>query len=398
MDVQTHDKTIIRTTATLAQWTTVIGLCCVAMSAYGQTPPATPGEAFNEILNSQCTQANVLPSLVPLCVEYASDDGRPDAGADVGGQNNLGTLGGQNQTAGRADKSGPIFQAPTWSVFGSVNIGNRQRSTTRLEDGYEGDVIGAAMGVDKSISDKLVAGIVLGQFQFDADFDLGVGSMETETRSAALFLTYNHSDTSTASLYFGRDSIDLENVRNINVVSGTKQASSNTEGSQNVAGINVYFHWPLDAWVVGADLSIDYVDAKIDGFDETSTLGNTTYLLSYPDQDIESLTLSTGIEVAYNASMSWGVLVPRLRLAYMRETENEAREVKSSFAVLTDSDKEAVSFIVTTDAADKNFFAASLGASAVLTGDWQLFLDATTFTGNSLLSSWVINVGINKSF
>lgn len=115
--------------------------------------------------------------------------------------------------------------------------------------------------------------------------------------------------------------------------------------------------------------------------------------MSYPDQDIESLTLSAGFEVAYSASLSWGVLVPRARIAYLRETENESRDVTGSLIIAPD-----VSFTTTTDELDRNYFAASLGVSAVLAGDWNLFADTTTFAGNGLLDSWVISLGVHKQF
>jgi uncharacterized protein YhjY with autotransporter beta-barrel domain len=372
-----------------ARRTPILVLLLAGTTAYAQ---ATPGDNFNAALEDACSGSSG-PALVGICDEFRQDGGSDGPNGGVGGQNNFDTLAAQNQTTADREERGRIFEAPTWSVFGSVDVGSRQRSTTALEQGYDGDVVGASIGADKSFTDTVSAGLVFSRFRFDANFDLAAGSIETETNSFALYLTYAHGESSTISAYIGRDSIDLESVRNIQVPSGPKQAASRTGASQNVAGINFYFDWPRDAWLFGADLSVDYVDARIDAFQEVPTMGDTNYLVNYPDQNIESLTLSTGFEVAYNASLSWGVLVPRARISYVHETENESRGIVGSLVAAPD-----VSFTTTTDDADDDFFVGSMGTSAVLADGWNLFADASAFAGNSVFDSWVISLGVHKQF
>ena len=142
---------------------TALALNIFAASAYGQ---ATPGENFNAQLEEACFNTQI-PGRTGICNEFRTDGGADGPNGGVGGQNNFDTLGAQNQTIAADKERATMFQAPTWSVFGAVNIGNRQRSTTRLENGYDGDVIGGSFGIDKALSEKFVAGLVLGQYRFD---------------------------------------------------------------------------------------------------------------------------------------------------------------------------------------------------------------------------------------
>lgn len=361
---------------------------------------ASPGDNFNDLMNSFC--GTPPPELINLCSEFGGDSGSAGPGG-AGGDNNLGVVGAQTQTSktsatqlqeGIKERLDEQRDSKIeLGLFVTLKNGEINRKETELENGYNADDQGVLIGVDHLFTDIFVAGAVLNYTKTDADFDDGSGTLKTNGLSATVFASYAASKNTYVDGYIGYGKLDFDNVRNIFNTIVPKQASSTTEGSQTLAGVNVHFGWPRGAWLFGSDIKIDYLKTEIDPYTEYSSKGNTDYLFTYPKQDIVSLPIAFGFNAAYNSPQTWGVFIPYIQLFYVHETENESRDITTGLAVAPN-----YTFITTTDLPDKDYWRSSFGASAVLPNDLQLFAELDLLTGNSFMDAWWINAGLRKQF
>lgn len=371
-------------------------LLVTALSLHGGYVSAqSPGDEFNNLLVNICI-GFPPPELAALCAEFSGDGGSGGPGGGVGGSNNLGTLDAQNQTAiregieSRLKEQRKTKKDNQLGAFVTLESGNRERKATELENGYDSDDSALLVGLDYRVSSKLLGGAIFTFAQFESEFDASAGELETRGVSATLFTSYTYSEHAFVDAYLGFGTLEYENTRNILVTTQPKRASSETDGTQTLFGVNAHFGWPRGPWAFGFDIKIDYVNTEIDNYAET---GNTNYLLIYPDQDLTSLTTSFGFDVAYSKSFSWGVLVPNFQILYVHEAEDEAREVITGLKISPTN-----TFITRTDEPDKDYVITNLGASATLPRNFQLFGEFSLLSNHEFLDSWALNVGLRKQF
>ncbi len=357
------------------------------------------GDNFNNLTNSFCGAPPTL-ELQNLCDEIASDSG--SAGPDgTGGDNNLGVVAVQSESA----KNAAISQRDSietrlnkqksinFGLFATLKKGAMDRKTTFVENGFDAKNQSLFFGIDHLYSDWLVLGAALNFIENKVIFNNGAGNTDSSGLSATVFAAYTVADNVSISGYYGRGKINYDNNRNVVNTGNTKQASSSTNAEQTIFGINISVDWPRGEWRYGSSLKIDSVQTEIAAYTESSSKIATNYLFSYPKQKTESLTIGFGVNASYNLSQSWGVLIPGVQLYYVRETENESRNITTGLAVAP-----GYSFITTTDVPDKDFFVNSFTLSSVMENELQLFSEFSFITGNSYLDAWWLNFGLRKNF
>ncbi|HEY5759911.1 MAG TPA: autotransporter outer membrane beta-barrel domain-containing protein, partial [Steroidobacter sp.] len=152
--------------------------------------------------------------------------------------------------------------------------------------------------------------------------------------------------------------------RNITYVDGNGlvnvDARGDTDGMTYSAGLSSGYDFLLGGFTLSPNLGFFYIDATIDGFTEQGAGGLN---LIYDEQTFQSFTGNLGFRVTYAWNLSWGVLLPHLRVDYVREFKTDA----DVFGVRFAADPNATSappILVETDNPDESYWRLATGLSA----------------------------------
>ncbi len=113
-------------------------------------------------------------------------------------------------------------------------------------------------------------------------------------------------------------------------------AAGDTKGLTLSGGLSAGYDFLLGGLTVSPNLGFFYIDATIDGFTESGAGGLN---LIYDEQKFKSLTGNLGLRLTYAWNLPWGVLLPHLRIDYVREFEDDV----DVFGVRFASDPNATS-------------------------------------------------------
>ncbi len=265
-----------------------------------------------------------------------------------------------------ADEAGSLFgdKLGIWAR-GNYSIGKKDRSAA--SPAFEADQWSLMGGIDYRLSERSVIGGSFAYGQSGIDFNpSGEGSLDTTSWAASLY----GSVYAARSFYF--DAIvnfatsDYDARRNITYVDGTglvvADAQGTTDGLTLSGGISAGYDFLLGGLTISPSLGFFYIDATIDGFTESGAAGLD---LIYDEQKFSSLTGNLGLRTTYALNTSWGVLLPHVRIDYVREFEDDV----DVFGVRFAADPNANStppILVETDNPDRSYWRLAAGFSAQL--------------------------------
>jgi uncharacterized protein YhjY with autotransporter beta-barrel domain len=263
-----------------------------------------------------------------------------------------------------ADEPGGLL-SDKWGMWarGNYSFGEKDRNSSSPSfDAKQWAMVG---GLDYRFNDKLVGGVSLAYGQSSIEFNpRDEGGLDTDTWAASLY----GSAYAARNLYF--DAIvniakaDYGADRNITYVDGTGlvnvDARGDTDGMTYSAGLSGGYDFLLGGLTLSPNLGFFYIDATIDGFSEQGAGGLN---LIYDEQTFQSFTGNLGFRVTYAWNLSWGVLLPHLRVDYVREFKTDA----DVFGVRFAADPNANStppILVETDNPDESYWRLATGLSA----------------------------------
>ena len=274
-----------------------------------------------------------------------------------------------------------------WGGFLNYGFGHGNKLSTPLEDAFDFDGSELTIGLDYRFDNNVVVGGILGLTRQDIDFDESAsaisvvdGVMESEGESLLLF-AMSQGERVTLSGSIGLQSLDYLVSRDIKYPSFNPDTESiyqnalsepTSESLFATFGFGYAFTWDK----VGLEpfLNIEYIDSTIDAFSEQRSLnqlGDPTatrrFDLAVSEQKIESLKTSVGFRFQYVFTPRWGVFVPFLSAAAIREHEDTSRTITAGYAALKDV-LGTSTFVVPTDAPDESYVTASAGFSLILRG------------------------------
>ena len=273
-------------------------------------------------------------------------------------------------TATGEDRATPSG-APRWGLFVNGRISLGDRPTTARETGFDFETLGLTAGVDYRLSDRVVIGGALGYLDTDTDLDRDGGRLDANGTSLSAYASYSRdSFYLDGVLSYGRNEYDL--IRNIDLPQPFRgqqrfTALGSPDGSQLSASLGAGYDAQIKSFTLGGFGSLSWVDSTIDGYLERDA---GPFNLVVAEQDVESLLSEAGIELAYAASRSWGVLRPTLRLAYLHEFEDDARLIRALFA----EDVTANEFAIPTEEPDRDYFNLTAGLTATLARGRTVYL------------------------
>lgn len=271
-------------------------------------------------------------------------------------------------------------------VFANLNYLDGKRDTTTLENGFDISQFGVVAGSDYRFNNRLFAGGALGLSQTENKLNNDAGKLDTDNISLTAYGSYLVIDSLSIDGYLSLAGLSYDSTRH--VVTGTidENATANYDAQQFALGAAGNYSFYLKSFTLSGVAKLDYISTDIDAYDET---GGGGLNFSYEKQSIESLTSKLGIQASYAWSQSWGVILPQGRVHYIHEFSNDSRSVESALVLAPQS-----TVTLTTDEPDRDYFIGAIGASAVLPGGMQPFVDVEFLSGHSYLSTWTATAGL----
>jgi outer membrane autotransporter protein len=115
--------------------------------------------------------------------------------------------------------------------------------------------------------------------------------------------------------------------------------------------------------------------------------------LHYGDRSTISSTASLGLRLGQSYNFTWGSLNPSLHGAGVHEFQNNSTLINNELVITP-----GAGILVATDEPDRDYFLSGLGVVAALNSGTQLFLNYERRSGDSLLDSWAVSLGLLKEF
>jgi uncharacterized protein YhjY with autotransporter beta-barrel domain len=263
-----------------------------------------------------------------------------------------------------ADEPGGLL-SDKWGMWARGNYSFGEKDRNASSPAFEADQWAMVGGLDYRVNDRLVGGVSLAYGQSSIDFDPSdAGGLETDTWAISLYGSayaarnfYFDAIINVANAEYGAD-------RNITYVDGTGlidvDAHGDTDGMTYSAGLSGGYDFLIGGLTLSPNLGLFYIDATIDGFTEAGAGGLN---LLYDEQSFQSFTGNLGLRATYAWNLSWGVLLPHVRVDYVREFKNDA----DVFGVRFAADPNAAStppILVETDNPDESYWRLATGFSA----------------------------------
>lgn len=291
-----------------------------------------------------------------------------------------------------------------WGLFINGDYGTGDKDETFNEAGFDYDSYGITAGVDYRFSEAFVAGIALGIANSDVEIDRDAGDTDTDGFTATLYGMY-YTDSFYVEGSLSGGSFEYESQRRVNYGTGVNQVSANLDGETDGDQIA----WSLGAGYTGNADSINYnlfgrfegIDAEIDAYNETGSGANPEWAMSVDDQDIESVQAVLGAQVALALSQNFGVLQPYAGVEWHYEFEDDARDITANYLndpFFANNGDKTFTVQLASDDPDEDFFLVSVGATLLLKGGNQLFLNYDTVLGLDDVGSQAVTLGVRFEF
>jgi outer membrane autotransporter protein len=286
-------------------------------------------------------------------------------------------------------------------IFVNGTLGEGDKDETEFEAAYDFELTGFTAGVDYRFTDSLVGGIALGYAESETDFDDDGGSLDADGFTGSLFGSW-YGERAYADLIVSYGSQSYDSVRNVRyTLTGEPlpidhTATGDTDGEVTAAGLSAGYAFGSGGWRIGPTAAVSYLKVDIDGFSEQG--GNNPELnLEFEDQDAKSLQLQLGLDLAYAASLSWGVLSPYARVSQVWEQENDQQTFLIRYVAdpFRTADTTAA---VTSDDVDDSFVLWAVGVSATFANGFACFLDYEAVSSLDTVSYGEFTLGLRYQF
>jgi outer membrane autotransporter protein len=263
-----------------------------------------------------------------------------------------------------ADES-PDLLGDKWGVWARGNYSFGDGDATDANPRFKADQWTLVGGIDYRFSDRAVGGLALSYGSSKVEFDpLDEGGLDTTSWALSGY----------GSLYAAKN-LYLDGIvnyadakydarRNITYADGsglvTADALGATQGATLSGGLSAGYDFLVGGLTVSPNMGFFYIDATIDGFTERGAGGLN---LIYDDQTFGSFTGNLGVRLTYAWNLPWGVLLPHLRIDYVREFRNDV----DVFGVRFASDPDAAGtppILIETQNPDPSYWRLTGGFSA----------------------------------
>lgn len=271
--------------------------------------------------------------------------------------------GGASSDGSAADEPGGLL-SDKWGLWARGNYSFGKKDQNATSPAFDADQWAFVGGIDYRLSDKAVLGGALSYGSSGVDFKADDGKLDTDSFAVSLYA----SAYAAKNFYFdgivNYQNSSYDAFRNITYVDGmglvNADASGDTDGTTLSGGLSAGYDFLAGGLTISPNVGFFYIDTTIDGFTEKGAGGLN---LIYDEQKFKSMTGNAGLRLTYAWNVSWGVLLPHLRVDYVREFEDDV----DVFGVRFANDPNATStapVLVATDNPDTSYWRLAGGFSA----------------------------------
>ena len=282
-----------------------------------------------------------------------------------------------------------------WGMWARGNYSFGEKDTSPASPSFDADQWSMVGGLDYRLSDKAVIGGAIAYGSSSVEFNPSQsGALDSESWAGSLY----------GSVYAGRNfyfdgivnvaSAGYDAERNITYVDGSglinNDAQGSTDGKTVSGGLSAGYDFLVRGITLSPTLGLYYIDATIDSFTESGAVGLN---LRYDEQNFKSLTGNLGFRATYAMNLSWGVLLPHVRIDYVREFENDV----DVFGVRFAADPNATSappILVTTENPDESYWRLAGGFSAQFKFGFSGYIEYQRLQSFQFISFQDVSVGL----
>ncbi|MGH9380034.1 MAG: autotransporter domain-containing protein [Thermoanaerobaculia bacterium] len=312
-----------------------------------------------------------------------------------GGGQGSASGGGQATEEPQPRMDDALDTAPRLGVFVSGRVATADRDGTEREEGFDAGIEGVTVGADYRVRSDLILGGAAGYLKTDLDLLQDGGGLDADGYSLTAYGAWlGEALYVDGVLGYGRNSFDLRRHVDLPVpFEGVSRfvARGDTDGTQWMANLGSGWERAFGASSLELYGRASYVEADLDGYRER---GGGPFDLAIQDQSLDSLLAELGLNFGYAASREWGVLQPVVRAAALHEFGDDSRLVRGSFI----QDVHQFTFVVPTDAPDRNFFNLGIGLTATTYRGRSFFVFYDTDLGRDDLEVGTFTLGARFEF
>ena len=292
-----------------------------------------------------------------------------------------------------ADEPGGLL-SDKWGLWVRGNVSFGEKDASAASPAFDADQWAFVGGLDYRLSDKAVLGGALSYGSSSVDFSLDDGTLDTDSYALSLY----GSAYAAKNFYFDGivnfSNSSYDAFRNITYVDGLGlvdvDATGDTDGTTLSGGLSAGYDFLAGGLTISPNVGFFYIDTTIDGFTEGGASGLN---LIYDEQKFKSMTGNAGLRLTYAWNVSWGVLLPHLRVDYVREFEDDV----DVFGVRFANDPNAAStppVLVATDNPDTSYWRLAGGFSAQFKHGISGYVEYQRLEGFDFISFQDVSIGL----
>ena len=276
-----------------------------------------------------------------------------------------------------------------WGFFvqGDVDLGKQSGTTTQT--GFDIHTWGLTLGTDYRFVGNHVLGAALGLVKANSDLNDNAGNQDTKGWSLSVFGEYVPVENAYLDLALNYGWNRYDSTRFVGGAAPTARFDGSPNGNQFAAAFSAGYQFYQQAWTLNPYGRIEYVNAKIDSFQETGGAG----ALELSSQRYKRTVLTAGGQVQYAMSTSWGVLVPYARAEFQFATQTSNQQVTAQLVAIPASGQ-----IIQLNGVDKQYGNLAVGATAVMPRGVSGYFNYQYLFGNGQFNDNRFSLGIRADF
>lgn len=293
-----------------------------------------------------------------------------------------------------ADEPGGLL-SDKLGLWARGNYSFGEKDDSPASSSFDADQWSLVGGIDYRFSDKAVLGGAFSYGQSQIEFNpVDGGALDTASWAVSLYgsLYATQDFYLDAILNVANASLDAE--RHISYLDGSglvnADASGDTDGLTWSGGLSGGYDFLFGGLTVSPNLGFLYIDTTIDSFAEQ---GAGALDLIYDEQSFKSFTGNLGLRLTYAWNQSWGVLLPHLRVDYVREFEDDIEVFGVRFAS-DPGGAGAAPILVETDQPDQSYWRIATGISAQFQYGVSGYIEYQRLEGFDFISFQDVSIGL----